>query len=220
MLSADGSTVYVNGRDGKLWALDSRRRQGEMVGAAGLLSRRHRRRSAPDGLIVAGGGPDTRLVAVRDAGDHADVIWRRDDITAADHRPARPAARSPTPWCGTATTGLALLVFDPADGRTVNSYPLPEADRLPGRGLGRPRPPRGDRDQRRPGVRLRPGLVTRFGAHVVSDGKRAVPAYSGASIDATADRGTCATVAPAADGSSSPWPKKKISASSVIAKFW
>ena len=44
VLSADGRTVYVNGRDEPLWAVNSRRRQGEMVGADWAISRRRRRR--------------------------------------------------------------------------------------------------------------------------------------------------------------------------------
>ena len=35
---------------------------------------------SPDGLIVAGGGPGAKLVAVRDKGDHGDVAWTRDDV--------------------------------------------------------------------------------------------------------------------------------------------
>ncbi len=38
---------------------------------------------------------------------------------------------SPTPSRATARHGQALLVFDPADGRTINSYPLPEATGFP-----------------------------------------------------------------------------------------
>ena len=35
---------------------------------------------SPDGLIVAGGGPDAKLVAIKDGGDHGDVVWSRDDV--------------------------------------------------------------------------------------------------------------------------------------------
>ena len=53
---------------------------------------------APGGLIIAGGGPDTALVAIKDGGDHAEVVWRRDDVDAVDHGLARPARASPTRW--------------------------------------------------------------------------------------------------------------------------
>lgn len=49
-----------------------------MVGAAGI-SGADSPGDHPQGLIVSGGGPDTRLVAFKDAGDHADQVWRRDD---------------------------------------------------------------------------------------------------------------------------------------------
>ena len=44
VLSADGKTVYVNGRDQRLWALNASDGRGEMVCGAELSSRRLRRR--------------------------------------------------------------------------------------------------------------------------------------------------------------------------------
>ena len=40
--------------------------------------------------------------------------------------------------CPDGENGQALLVFDPADGRTINNYPLPERDGLARRSFGRP----------------------------------------------------------------------------------
>ena len=60
---------------------------------------------SPDGLIVAGGGPDAKLVAIRDGGDHGDVVWTRDDVAPLTRHPAVRAAASPTPSPRTATTG-------------------------------------------------------------------------------------------------------------------
>jgi outer membrane protein assembly factor BamB len=86
-------------------------------------------------LIISGGGPDTRLVAIKDAGDRGEVVWQRDDVsplsTSSQGGPdiaytvvsGAPGADGPA--------GLTLLVFDPADGRTVNSYPLPGANGFP-----------------------------------------------------------------------------------------
>jgi outer membrane protein assembly factor BamB len=86
---------------------------------------------APGGLIIAGGGPGTRLVAVRDAGDRAEMAWRRDDVTPlTTSSQAGPQVAYTVVADG--AQGLALLVFDPADGgRTLNSYPLPEAAGFP-----------------------------------------------------------------------------------------
>jgi outer membrane protein assembly factor BamB len=122
VFSVDGSTIYVTGRDGSLWALSGK--DGKPKWSVPLGFNPQTPPSLlPGGLIVAGGGPGAKLVAVRDSGDHADIAWRRDDVT---------------PLCSTALastvgytvvrdgdTGLALLVFEPKDGRSINKYPLP-----------------------------------------------------------------------------------------------
>jgi outer membrane protein assembly factor BamB len=88
----------------------------------------------PQGLIVSGGGPDTRLAAFKDAGDHADQVWRRDD--------AVPLSSSSLAGSGVAYTvvsgppadggpGMSVLVFDPGTGRTLGSFPLPAATGYP-----------------------------------------------------------------------------------------
>ena len=71
---------------------------------------------SPDGLIVAGGGPGAKLVAVRDAGDRGEVVWTRDDVAPVDHvepggRRRRLHRRHATArtgrrcWCSTPPTG-------------------------------------------------------------------------------------------------------------------
>jgi hypothetical protein len=84
---------------------------------------------SPDGLIVAGGGPDAKLMAVRDAGDRGEVVWTRTDVA-----PLTTASRAG----GVAYTvvpngdaGQALVAFDTGDGRTLNTYSLPEATGFP-----------------------------------------------------------------------------------------
>ncbi len=128
-LSADGSTVYVNGRDQQLWALKTADGKPKWSIPLDFLAQTPPSVS-PDGLIVAGGGPETKLVAIRDGGDHADVLWTRDDVA-----PLTTSSRAGTDVGYTVASdgenGQALLVFDPADGHTVNSYPLPEATGWP-----------------------------------------------------------------------------------------
>lgn len=130
VLSADGQTVYVNGRDRRLWALNSK--DGSAKWSAPLdFQPQTPPTVSPGGLIIAGGGPDTRLVGLRDAGDRAEVLWRRDDVT-----PLSTAGQAGEQVAYTVVAdgprGLALLVFNPADGgRTVNRYPLPQADGYP-----------------------------------------------------------------------------------------
>ena len=130
VLSADGATVYVNGRDRKLWALDATNGKPKWSVALGFQPQTPPT-VTPGGLIIVGGGPDTRLVGIKDSGDRADVAWRRDDISplstssqAGDQVAYTVVAEAPD--------RLALLVFNPADGgRTLNSYPLPQAAGFP-----------------------------------------------------------------------------------------
>lgn len=130
VLSDDGETVYVNGRDRRLWALNAA--DGTVKWSLPLEFQPQTPPSvAPDGLIVAGGGPDTRLVGIRDSGESAEVVWRRDDVT-----PLSTASQAGGQVAYTVVADgpqkLALLVFNTADGgRTLNSYPLPDAVGFP-----------------------------------------------------------------------------------------
>jgi outer membrane protein assembly factor BamB len=129
VLSADGKTVYLNGRDGRLWALGTA--DGKPKWSVPLNYQPQTPPSvSPDGLIVAGGGPDAKLVAVKDAGDHGDVVWNRDDVA-----PLSTSSRAGADVAYTVTRdgekGMALTVFDPADGHTVNTYPMPNATGFP-----------------------------------------------------------------------------------------
>ncbi|BCI52516.1 hypothetical protein NIIDNTM18_17940 [Mycolicibacterium litorale] len=128
VLSADGATVYVNGRDGRLWALDTS--DGSPKWSVPLDYQPQTPPSvSPDGLIVAGGGPGAKLTALRDAGDRAEVMWTREDV--APLTTSSRAGRLGYAVAAAPERGQDLLVFDTADGRTVNSYPLPEATGWP-----------------------------------------------------------------------------------------
>jgi outer membrane protein assembly factor BamB len=133
VVSADGKTVYVNGRDGRLWALDTE--DGKPKWSLPLNFQPQTPPSvAPDGLIVSGGGPDSRLTGIRDGGDHGEVAWTRDDVEPLSTSSlAGTSAAYTVTRAGTddGAAGMALLVFDPADGHTVNSYPLPGATGYP-----------------------------------------------------------------------------------------
>jgi outer membrane protein assembly factor BamB len=129
VLSADGKTVYVNGRDQHLWALNAADGKAKWSVPLGYLAQTPPSVS-PDGLIVAGGGPGAKLIAVRDGGDKGEVVWTRDDVA-----PLTTSSRAGGAVAYTVAkegdTGQALVVFDPADGHTVNSYPLPQATGWP-----------------------------------------------------------------------------------------
>ncbi len=129
VFSADGATVYVNGRDGSLWALDAKDGRPKWSASLGF-SPQTPPSVTPGGLIVSGGGPDAKLVAIRDNGQHGDVVWRRDDVTTLCTASLAGPDIGYTVVRG-ADNGLALLVFRTGDGRTVNTYPLPEATGWP-----------------------------------------------------------------------------------------
>ena len=128
VLSADGTTAYLTGRDGRLWALDTD--DGKPKWSAPLTFQPQTPPSvSPDGLIVAGGGPDTKLMALKDRGDHADVAWTRTDV---DPMTTTSRAGAKVAYAVTrAGDGMSLLTFDPADGHTLNTYPLPGATGYP-----------------------------------------------------------------------------------------
>jgi len=133
VLSADGSTVYVNGRDQRLWALHAADGKPKWSVPLDFLAQTPPA-ITPQGLIVSGGGPDTRLAAFRDAGDHADAAWRRDDVTPLSTSSLAGAGVGYTVASGPpadGAPGMSLLVFDPANGHTLNSYPLPAATGYP-----------------------------------------------------------------------------------------
>jgi outer membrane protein assembly factor BamB len=129
VLSADGKTVYVNGRNKQLWALSTV--DGKTKWSVPLEFQPQTPPTVtPGGLILTGGGPDTALAAVKDDGDHAELAWRRDDVeplsTASQ---AGPGVAYTVAKDGAAA--LSLLAFDPRDGHTINSYPLPAATGYP-----------------------------------------------------------------------------------------
>lgn len=129
VLSADGRTIYVNGRDQHLWALNSE--NGKPKWSVDLGYQPLTPPSVtPDGLIVAGGGPHTKLTAVKDSGDRGSVVWTRTDV-----EPLSTASRAGSDVgyvvVRDGDQGQALLVFSPADGHTLNSYRLTGATGWP-----------------------------------------------------------------------------------------
>ena len=130
VFSEDGETVYVNGRDRTLWAINAADGKPKWSLPLGFQPQTPPT-VASGGQIIAGGGPDTRLVALKDAGDHAEVQWRRDDVTPLSTS-SQAGAQVAYTVVSDGPERLSLLVFDPADGgRTLKSYPLPDASGFP-----------------------------------------------------------------------------------------
>jgi outer membrane protein assembly factor BamB len=127
--SGDGSTVYVNSRDGTLWALNAKDGKPKWSVPLGF-SPQTPPSVSPGGLVISGGGPDTKLVAIRDSGQHGDVLWRRDDVNPLC-TPSQAGTDIGYTVIRSGDRGLEVLVFRPGDGHTVNTYPLPQATGWP-----------------------------------------------------------------------------------------
>ena len=132
VLSDDGKTVYVNGRNRSLWALNTDDGSVKWSVPLDFLAQTPPT-VAPGGLILTGGGPDTALTALKDEGDHGEVVWRRGDLrplTTASQA-GSGVAYTVTRTGGDESPGMSLVVFSPTDGTTVNTYPMPEATGFP-----------------------------------------------------------------------------------------
>ena len=128
VLSADGSTAYVNGRDKRLWAINTTDGSAKWSVPLAYLAQTPPSVS-PKGLIISGGGPDAQLVAIRDNGDAGEVVWTRDDVVPLSTSSNAGGIGYTVARDG--GHGQALLVFDTADGHTLNSYPLAAATGWP-----------------------------------------------------------------------------------------
>lgn len=129
VFSADGETLYVNSRDGRVWALRATDGTPKWSAPVGFDPQTPPSVS-PDGLIVVGGGADAKLVALHDDGDRVDEKWRRDDVRLLS---TVSQAGSDVGYAvvRAGEQGMALAVFGLGDGRTINSYPLPLATGAP-----------------------------------------------------------------------------------------
>ncbi|PRC41699.1 pyrrolo-quinoline quinone [Mycobacterium sp. ITM-2017-0098] len=130
VLSADGSTVYVSGRDEQLWAINSDDGTARWSVPLNYLAQTPPS-VTPDGLIIAGGGPGSRLTAVRDTAEEGEVLWTKDDTSPLTTSSLAGLGYAVVRDGSEAKPGLALAVFTLGDGNIVNTYPLPNATGWP-----------------------------------------------------------------------------------------
>ncbi|MCF8589981.1 outer membrane protein assembly factor BamB family protein [Gordonia liuliyuniae] len=125
-LSADGTTVYAFGRDGKLYAVDAsngRVRWSHRLDDAGFSTLS----VAPDGTIVPAGGLGSPLTILHDDGDHVTEVAHRDDVASAG---VGTQTTTGAVWAVVregADQQLVLTEFDTKTGKTKRSLPLPDA---------------------------------------------------------------------------------------------
>jgi outer membrane protein assembly factor BamB len=124
-LSADATTVYVHDGEGALWAIDAETGQPRWSHELGYTPATGPA-VAEDGLLVlSAGGPSGALTALRDTGDGVEAVWERDDVRQAGVPALTANGRGYT--ITQSDDGLTALVFDVADGQSLDEEPLPEA---------------------------------------------------------------------------------------------
>lgn len=122
VLSADGATVYVHDGDGTLWAIDAGTGAPRWSHDPGFVPSTGPAVASDGTLLTAAGGDSGPLVAVRDTGDGAELLWRRDDVRQLGVPALTSNGRGYTVVEG--DDGPAALVFDIADGTTLDEEPL------------------------------------------------------------------------------------------------
>ncbi|NLU82048.1 PQQ-binding-like beta-propeller repeat protein [Rhodococcus sp. HNM0569] len=124
VVSADGATLYVQDRDGALWALDTTDGSARWSHDLGYVPGSGPAVTA-DGLIVPAGGDEGTLTALRDAGDHAEPVWERPEVAQVGVPALTDDATGYTVVAD--GDGLALATFDTHTGETVSHAALPGA---------------------------------------------------------------------------------------------
>ncbi|WP_072690877.1 outer membrane protein assembly factor BamB family protein [Rhodococcus marinonascens] len=124
-LSGDNSVVYANDNEGKLWALDTATGDPKWSYDIGFAAAGSPSTSA-DGLIIPAGGANGHLLALRDEGDHAELVWEQKDLLQLGV-PAQTAGSTGYAVVREGTDGLAMITFDTQTGEIVDQDTLPGA---------------------------------------------------------------------------------------------
>ncbi|GAB93988.1 outer membrane protein assembly factor BamB family protein [Gordonia rhizosphera] len=125
-LSADGKTVYTFSRLGRIVALDAasgETRWSYDNGGYGFATMS----VSPDGLIIPTGVIGAPLTLLRDAGDHAELLWQRKDLAVVS---LSTLTNDHSAWTVVRDKGkdsLSLTEVSTDDGATKRSLSLPES---------------------------------------------------------------------------------------------
>lgn len=122
-ISADGKRLYLTDNDGGLHALDAQ--TGQILwsfplgyAAGGSVS------TSPEGLIIPAGGAKAALMAVRDAGDRAELLWREADINNFGVA-TQAAGFKAYPTASLGRGRADLLTIDTRSGAILDRDPIP-----------------------------------------------------------------------------------------------
>jgi outer membrane protein assembly factor BamB len=122
-LSADGSRLYVTDNGGSLLAIETRTGTvmwtyplGYKSGGSVSIS--------PDGLIMPAGGGQSPVMAFKDKGDSAVLLWRRDDLV---NRGIATQAEGHLAYAAVTRGHFKndLVVVDTLTGRSIDRTELP-----------------------------------------------------------------------------------------------
>ncbi|MBD0859844.1 PQQ-binding-like beta-propeller repeat protein [Gordonia sp. zg691] len=125
-LSADGATLYVFSRDGKIVALntdDGSTKWTQDIGGHGFATMT----VSPDGLIIPTGSLGAPLTLLRDAGNRAETVWQRKDLATVS---LSALTQQQTAWTVARDPGedtLSLVEVSTVDGATKRTLPLPNS---------------------------------------------------------------------------------------------
>ncbi|MFC0314218.1 PQQ-binding-like beta-propeller repeat protein [Gordonia phosphorivorans] len=125
-VSADGTTVYAFGRDGRLYAYDAADgspRWNHDLGGFGFATLA----VSPDGVLIPTGTVGAPLTILKDTGDGAEVIAERTDLETVSLSTITGGDRAWTVVRTGADQKLMLTEVSTSDGATLRSLELPNA---------------------------------------------------------------------------------------------
>jgi outer membrane protein assembly factor BamB len=122
-VSADGARIYVTDNVDALHALDATTGQTIWTYEIGFAPGGSPS-SSPEGLLMPSGSRNGVVLAVRDDGTHATLVWRRDDLLNRGV-PTQAAGGIAYPAVSRGGTANDLVVIDTATGDVLDREPLP-----------------------------------------------------------------------------------------------
>ncbi len=123
-ISADGSRLYVNDQSNHLLALEAD--TGEVIWSYDLgFSPLGSPSSSSAGVIMPSGALGAGIVAIQDAGDHAQLLWARTDVDLKGIPVQRGTDRAYMVVSNPGQLlGIRLLVIDARTGATLDDEPI------------------------------------------------------------------------------------------------